>query len=200
MLFCGGAIMGGINCHQTNCHAASEETMDYIEKLRLDYATIVENVFTLNSEFSQANIAVEQIMNIEQTDNQFAAFNKYDEVKQHLLKSLNVIVSLNNRIDLYINSISDLAENGEIDFSDEEFNALDQLQAKNSEAENLVSSLNQRYTDMPFNELLDEGGIHEYLRNTVITPLTENIVSIMADELLTLKEYSLVTSESFVKN
>lgn len=184
--------MGGINCggaRPKSCNIAENE----IENLRLAYASVVKNVFQINAYFSFANVHVEEIMSFEKTTQYTLAFAKYEDVKQNLLTSWNASVALDNNLGDFFKNLDEVQS--DIELSNDEVLILKEMSAANTKMSNLIYDLYNAYEVMPYEKLLMEGQVHEYLRHGSITKLTEDIVGLLSQELVFLKKYSVMTKE-----
>ncbi|CUW16309.1 hypothetical protein [Leuconostoc gasicomitatum] len=180
--------MGGINCggaRPKSCYIAENE----IENLRLAYASVVKNVFQINAYFSLANVHVEEIMSLEKTAQHTLAFAKYEDVKQNLLTSWNASVALDD----FFKNLN--AVQSDADLSNDEVLILKEMSLTNTKMSDLIYDLYNAYEVMPYEKLLMESQVHEYLRHGSITKLTEDIVGLLSQELVFLKKYSVTTKE-----
>lgn len=185
-------IMGGINCvggRPKSCNIAANVS----ENLRLGYASVVKNIFEINTYFSLANVHVEEIMSLEKTANHTLAIQKYEDVKQGLLTSWNASVALDNNLDNFFRTLDEVHSDVELR-SDEAF-ILKEMSLTNGNMSELIFDLYNEYEKMPYEELLLGGKVHEYLRNGNITKLTEDIVEMLSKQLVFLQKYSVVTKQ-----
>lgn len=184
--------MGGINCvngRPKSCHIAEE----VVDSLRLEYASVVKNIFQINAYFSLANAHVEEIMSLENTTQRDLAFTKYEDVKQDLLTSLNASVALDNNLSDFFKNLDKVQS--EVELRNDEALILQEMSLTNTKLTNLVNDLYNAYEVMPFESLVADAKVHSYLRHGDITNLTEKIVGLLSDELIFLQKYSVATKE-----
>lgn len=175
-----------MNGRPKSCHIAEE----VVDSLRLEYASVVKNIFQINAYFSLANAHVEEIMSLENTTQRDLAFTKYEDVKQDFL---NASVALDNNLSDFFKNLDKVQS--EVELRNDEALILQEMSLTNTKLTNLVNDLYNAYEIMPFESLVADAKVHSYLRHGDITNLTEKNVRLLSDELIFLQKYSVATKE-----
>lgn len=133
-------------------------------------------------------------MSLENTEHKRLVFTKYQDVKQELLTSLNASTALDNSLnDLFITLEKSRAD---VELSDDETYILKEMGLISIKISHLIENLYNEYKKMPYEDLVSDGRVHEYLRYGNITFLTEGIVELLSQELILLRKYSVATKET----
>ncbi|MDV8936466.1 MULTISPECIES: hypothetical protein [Leuconostoc] len=84
----------------------------------------------------------------------------------------------------------------DVEFRNDEALILKEMSSTNTKMSNLIYDLYNAYEVIPYEKLLIDGQVHEYLRRGSITKLTEDIVGLLSQELVFLQKYSVTTKET----
>lgn len=179
--------MGGINCKPGKICCRDSFDPNKQEDFRIQYSKIVGYIFSYIEAFSKANTLVENIMETE---------------KQNLDLSKKLLKQVSDRLDMAVSYnvfastslaklIDDISENDKFTSSEitflKEFKEHITVQVKN------IESLSSEYAKPEAYDAVSKGNLHTYIRDNIVTDLTQNIAETIAFTLTAMSKYSKIT-------